>query len=169
MPGISLYSGNTHVADTLTQDFDSIADFSLDFQPWITIDVDQKSTYGIQNHSFPHMEDPMAFICFNPAEVIPSMSSDPAIQPHSGSKFAACFSSNPPSNDDWLISPRIQLEMNGEFSFWVKAYTDQYGPELFRVAVSVSDSAPASFTVISGIQPLQASLNWAKKIFNLSA
>jgi len=149
-------------------DFENVPDFSLTFNNWTVNDVDKHDTYSIPGHSFPHQAAPMAFLSFNPAQVTPSMASVQTIQPHSGQRFGACFSSNPPANNDWFISPRIQLGVNGSFSFWVKSYTDTYGLDNYTVAVSVTDSLPASFTVISGSQALQTTLAWTKKTFNLS-
>ena len=158
----------TPVPPTLTMDFESIPDFSLIFSPWSVVDLDGNTTYGIEGHSFPHNTDPMAFICFNPDSVVPSMSNDPALQPHSGKRFGACFSSDTPSNNDWFISPKIQLGESPEFSFWVKSYTAAYGLEQYRVAVSITDSLPSSFVFISGSDPLEAQLAWTRKGFNLS-
>ncbi|MCK9423859.1 MAG: choice-of-anchor J domain-containing protein [Bacteroidales bacterium] len=162
--GIQSYTSDT----TYTMDFESIADFSLTFGDWTVNDVDHNPTYGIINHTFPHQMEPMAFICFTPAQVAPSMAADPNIQPHSGQRFGACFSSDPPSNNDWFISPQIQLGTNGVFSFWVKSYSDLYGLDKYQVLVSVSDNNPSSFSSISGPDSLQTTLNWIRKNFSLS-
>lgn len=159
---------NHPVPVDFTMDFENIADFSLTFNNWTPVDVDGQNTYGIQDHTFLHQTEPMAFICFNPSQVSPAMT-DQGIQPHGGQKFGACFAANPAPNNDWFISPKIQLSTNGEFSFWVKSYTDQYGLEKFKVAVSTTDLNPASFTVISGTQPLEAPITWTKKTFSLAA
>ncbi|MDP4282098.1 MAG: choice-of-anchor J domain-containing protein, partial [Bacteroidota bacterium] len=152
----------TDSSGKIIMNFDSLPDFSLTFSPWQAVDKDGKATYGIQDHTFPHSGEAMAFIVFNPSQVNPSMSGDTAIQPHTGSKFAGCFSAQEPPNNDWLISPRVSLKYNGTFSFWVKSYTSQYGLEKFNVAVSVTDSTPSSFTVISGSNPLEAPTKWTK-------
>ena len=154
--------------DTYTMDFESVADFSLTFNDWSVKDVDQHGTYGITNYNFPHQTEAMAFLAFNPAQVSPSMSADQAIQPHGGLRFGACFNSNPPANDDWFISPQIQLGTNGTFSFWIKSYNDLYGLDNYTVAVSTTGNSPGNFTVISGSQPLQTTLAWTKKIFGLA-
>ncbi|MCX6305867.1 MAG: C10 family peptidase [Bacteroidetes bacterium] len=148
--------------------FENVPDFSLAFNDWTVNDVDRHDTYGITNFSFSHQTEPMAFLSFNPAQVTPTMASDQAIQPHGGLRFGACFSSNPPSNNDWFISPQIQLGTDGSFSFWIKSYTDLYGLDNYTVAVSTTDNNPGSFTVISGTQPLQTTTSWAKRTFNLS-
>ncbi|MBL7139205.1 MAG: C10 family peptidase, partial [Bacteroidales bacterium] len=105
-----------------SMDFENVTDFSLTFDPWIVVDVDGQPTYQITNHLFPHSGEPMAFICFNPTQVSPPMNADPEIQPHEGNRFGACFSATTPPNNDWFISPQVQLQQGGEFSFWVKSY-----------------------------------------------
>jgi len=157
------------VSGNVTMDFENIPDFSLTFSNWTVNDEDQHSTYGITGYSFPHQTEPMAFLCFNPAQMVPSMASDQAIQPHGGQRFGACFSSNPPANSDWFISPQVQLGLNGTFSFWVKSYNDLYGLDNYTVAVSTTNTDPGSFTVISGTQPLQTTTSWVNKTFDLSA
>lgn len=157
------------VPGDLVMDFESVPDFSLTFGDWTVNDADKHDTYGITDHTFPHQMEPMAFLCFNPSQVTPSMASVQAIQPHGGQRFGACFSSNPPSNSDWFISPQVQMGSNGSFSFWVKSYNDKYGLDSYTVAVSTTDNDPGSFTTISGSQPLQATTSWAKRTLNLSA
>jgi PKD repeat protein len=156
-------------ASTFAMDFESVADFSLTFSPWTVRDVDGDSTYGIQGHVFPHNGSPMAFIAFNPALATPSMAADTAIQPHGGNRFGACFASLSVQNNDWFISPKIQLGTDGLFTFWERSYTDQYGPEKFNVLVSTTDNQPGSFTCISGSVPLTAPLQWTREMFSLSA
>jgi PKD repeat protein len=153
----------------LTMDFESVADFSLTFSPWTVRDVDGDSTYGIENHTFPHNDSPMAFIAFNPALVTPSMSPDTAIQPHSGSRFGACFASINHPNNDWFISPQIQLGTGGQFSFWERSYTSQYDLEKFNVLVSTTDNNPSSFSLISGSTPVTAPVKWTRETYSLSA
>lgn len=154
---------------SVIMDFESVADFSLTFGAWTVFDLDQQDTYGIDGFSFPHQNEPMAFLAFNPATTSPTMAGDAAIQPHGGSRFGACFSSNPPANNDWFVSPQVQMGVDGSLTFWVKSYTDTYGLDSYRVAVSTTDNNPASFTVISGIQPLQTTTTWTRKVFNLSS
>ncbi len=152
----------------VVMNFDTIPSFSLTFGAWTVADLDQKPTYSIQNYSFPNQGDTMAFICFSPQNVTPPMT-DSAIQPHSAPHFGACFSATTPPNNDWLISPQIQLGNGGSFTFWVKSYTDQYGLEKYNVAVSTTGNTPADFTVISGTTPQLAPVTWTQRTFNLSA
>lgn len=154
----------------LQEDFEGFNDFELDLSPWMNIDEDGAETYGIEGYTFPGMYDSMAFIVFNPGMVTPSMTNDPAIQPHSGDKFAACFSSIPPPyNDDWLISPQVTLGTNSELNLWVKSYTDEWGLERYNIGISTTDGSPGSFTIISGPSPLLAPATaWQEKTFDIS-
>jgi PKD repeat protein len=154
---------------TLTQNFESYNDFSLDFTPWTVNDVDGSVTYGITNYTFPHAGEKMAFIVFNPASTIPSLSGDPALQPHGGSRFAACFADTLPPNDDWIISPQIALGTNGHLKFWVKSYTSNYGLERYKVGISTTNNNPASFTFINQGTYVEAPVTWQQKDFDLAA
>ncbi|PLW93671.1 MAG: hypothetical protein C0591_14260 [Marinilabiliales bacterium] len=136
--------------NSLEENFDGFSDFTLNFSPWTTADLDGSATYGITDHTFPNSGAAMAYIVFNPSNVEPSMGADAAIQPHSGSKFAACFAATTPPNNDWIITPLINLGTNSNLSFWVKSYTAQYGLERYKVGVSNTNNDPSSFTIISG-------------------
>jgi hypothetical protein len=155
-------------------DFESQADFDITFDPWTAVDVDGGATYGIDGYDFLHSGEPMAYIAFNPASVTPPMTDDPAIQPHAGDRFGACFSTVPtttiPGNDDWMISPQTSLGMNSELNLWVKSYTDAYGLEKYNIGVSTTGMDPADFTIISGGTPLEAPADaWTEMNFDLSA
>jgi photosystem II stability/assembly factor-like uncharacterized protein len=155
-------------------DFENQEDWSLTFDQWTAVDVDGLPTYQFPGGgiSFPHSGEAMAFIAFNPATTTPPMTSDPAIQPHSGVRFGGCFDAipeEPKHNDDWLISPYIPLGLNSSLTLWVKTYSPDYDLELYNILVSTTDMNPASFTVISGDAPLEAPLDWTQVNFDLSA
>jgi PKD repeat protein len=153
----------------LTQGFETYANFTLDFSPWFVFDLDESDTYGFVDYDFPNDYDPMAFIVFNRDETHPPLSDDESLKPHSGNKFAACFSATNPPNDDWIITPLIELGANGEISFWVKSYTDVYGLERFRVGVSTSTPNPSNFTIISPGDYLEAiQEQWDYRSFSLA-
>jgi hypothetical protein len=151
-------------------DFEAQDDFSLTFDPWTAVDVDGANTYGIDGFDFPHSGEPMAYIAFNPDMTTPPMTDDPAIQPHAGDRFGACFASIPPPyNDDWMISPQTTLGTNSSLTLWVKSYTDQYGLEQYNIGVSTTGMDPADFTIISGDTPLLAPADaWTEMNFDLS-
>lgn len=153
----------------IDQGFEDYGDFVLSFSPWTTIDVDGSNTYGFESIEFPNAGSPMAYIVFNPSMTTPSMGDDPAIQPHTGDKFAACFASVAPPNNDWLITPLTPLGDNSSFSLWVKSYTAQYGLERYKVGVSTTDTDPASFTIISeGTYLTAPATAWEQVTFDIS-
>lgn len=164
--------------DAIFQDgFESYSDFVIEFPPWTNVDIDGGETYGIEDgsgnpYSWPNNYSAQAFIIFNPYTTEPPINDDPAILAHTGTKFAACFaavpSTAPDGNDDWLISPQLHGDPFGEVSFWAKSYTHAYGPEKFYVCVSTTDADPESFTVISGVNVIEAPEEWTYYSFDLS-
>jgi hypothetical protein len=150
-------------------DFEDEVEFTFDFNPWTTADVDGHDTYGFAGFDFPNEYAAMAYIVFNPSTTTPPMIDDPEIQPHSGEQFGACFASvGSNGNDDWFISPQLELGVNASFTFWAKSYTDQYGLEKFNIAVSTTTNNPADFTVISGETPVEAPVVWTEYNYDLS-
>ncbi len=155
--------------NAFTLDFESSADFTGDFDPWTTNDVDGTTTWGIQDVDFPGAGTAMSFIAFNPSSCTPAQT-DPA--PHGGNRFGACMASNPnngPTNNDWLISPKVQLGSNSNFKVWVKSHTDEYGLERYKIGVSTTTNDPSAFTFISSGSYEEAPLTWTEKTYDLSA
>ena len=166
---VSVTSDSASYPSSLFQDFEGLADFTLDFSPWFVADVNGGGTYIITGHTFTNNGDPFSFIAFNPGRVNPPMT-DSGIQPHSGQRFGACFSSPPPSNPNnkWLISPKMHLGPNPKIGLWVKTYNLQYGYEKYNIAVSTTTNKPADFTVVSGPVPLEAPADWSYRQFSLA-
>lgn len=144
-------------ADPYTMDFEQCEDFaSSGFNPaWRVVDGDGNYIYGFQDVAFSIPADgKAAYIVFNPAMTTPSMSEQPAIAPHGGERFAACFAaSDDPSgvaqNNDWLISPKLTLPTaDAQMTFFVKSYIGEYGLEKYNVLVSETDDNLESFEMI---------------------
>jgi hypothetical protein len=147
--GSGIAAGDT-LPSSLTLNFDSLADFTLIFDPWTTVDVGGGFTYGIAGISFPHATEPMAYICFNPATTSPP---EQYMKPYTGKKLGCCFSSTPPynPNNKWLITPKMKLANNPRIEFWVQTYNIAWGLEMFNVAVSTTDNNPDHFERINTI------------------
>jgi len=152
---------------TMSLDFESVNNFSLNFYPWMVVDMNSGNTYGIQGVYFPNNYQPMAWICFNPALTTPPLTN---MIPHSGQKLGCSFSSTPPNNpnDKWLISPKISLGLNPQVEFWVRSYNNQFGDEKYNVAVSTTDLNPSSFVPLTTV-PESAPTEWTRKPYSLSA
>jgi PKD repeat protein len=147
--------------------FENHNDFALSFAPWTMIDGDGSETYGILDTYFPNNGYTGSFIIFNPSNASPPLSG--AWASKSGKKYAACFAAIDFPNNDWLISPPIQLGNSSSMSFWAKSITDAYGLERFRVGVSTTGTDPSDFTIISTNPYVEASINWTQFAYNLSA
>lgn len=146
--------------------FENYPDFALTFEPWVQHDGDGSTTYGIQNTSFENSGYTGSFIIFNPSKTSPVLGTNWA--PKTGDKYAACFSATSPPNNDWLITPLVKIETGFSFKFWAKSVTSQWGLERFKVGVSSGGITPASFTVISEDNYLQAPITWTEYTFDLS-
>ncbi len=160
---------NVDSATLFTLDFEASNDFDLTFDPWTVKDVDGTVTHGINNGAvdFPHSGEAMAFIAFNPTTCTPSQTL-PA--PHGGDRFGACFASIPTqgsTNNDWLISPKVQLGTNSVFKLWVKTHNDQWGKEKYKIGVSTTTNDPSAFTIISDGAYEEAPTAWTEKTYSL--
>lgn len=149
--------------------FEDYPDFATTFAPWYLRDMDQSPTFGITDVTFPGSGSPMAYMVFNPSATTPPITTQP---PHGGAKMAACFGATTPPNNDWIVTPRIQMGTNSAIKFFARSHTDQYGLERFRVGVSILPVfAPAGFQYVSGpeIEGVAAPITWHEYVYDLSA
>jgi PKD repeat protein len=159
---------NLNIEPNVLEDFESYTDFSTEFTPWILNDVDGSLTYGITDVTFPNSGSAMAYIIFNPNNTTPSSGSDEELTAHSGDKFAACFAATSPPNNDWLITPLLDLGESSNINFYGKSYTTDYGAERLKVLVSTTGTSSGDFTEISnGYIELPA--DWTEYNYDLSA
>jgi hypothetical protein len=169
--------------------FESYTNFAITgFGDWQTIDGDLLTTYGVGTGiTWPNNGAAQAFMVFNPSATTPPVTNATSgvggetenrnFDPKTGSKYASCWASSPSAtvtaNNDWLVSPVINLgTSNNELKFWVKSMSDSYGLEKYRVGVYVGTGTPtaAQFTFISGIAALTAPYPaWEEKTFSLNA
>lgn len=147
--------------------FENYTDFAISFAPWTMIDNDGSTTYGIGSNSFPNAYYVGSFILFNPINTSPALSSEWAA--HSGIKYAACFSAQSSANNDWIISPQVQLTTGNTLKFWVKSRTGEFGLEKFNVGISTTGTDANNFTIISGSQAVEAPIEWTEFTYDLTA
>ncbi len=160
----------THVAvdaPIISESFETYDDFATDIYPWFNMDMDGEGTYGFNNGiDFPGENDPMSYIVFNPNSTVPPLMLADA---YNGDKYAACFAADSGSNDDWLITPHLDLGDNAtELSFWARSYTTQYGPEQLRVCISTTGNDPAEFTPIVTDEIHDVPLDWTYYSYDLT-
>ncbi len=147
--------------------FETYADFSTTFAPWTGVDVDQSATYGFTGITFPNSGTAMSYIVFNPSATTPAVT---GAETHTGAKYAACFAATTPPNNDWLISPSIQVTAtDNTLKFWARSFVADYGLERFKVGVSTTGTAPANFTIISGATYVSAPVAWTEYTYSLAA
>jgi hypothetical protein len=164
--GNTTISNFTLAAAILNVDgFETYTDFSLNFAPWVCVDVDMSGTPSFTDVNFPNMGQAMAYIVFNPSTTTPPIT-DAIWQPHGGSKFAACLYATTPPNNDWLISQAFTTGPGASFSFYAKALSASY-PENFNVGMSLDDTNPAQFTIISGDTPIIPPATWTLYTYSI--
>jgi hypothetical protein len=155
----------------LSDDFESYPVFENEnIGDWTMIDGDMSATYGFNGITFNNIYDTMAFIIFNPLQTTPPMATPAPWSAKSGSKSIICFAATTPPNNDWLISPQIQLGASGNVvSFWAKSATVEFGQERFKVGVSTGGTAQGDFTTISSGNFVQVGDTWTFFFYNLDA
>lgn len=161
----------TNPGSGFTYDFEACTNFTVDqFSPCTTYDGDATVTYGSDNLTFTNEGYTGSFIAFNPSATTPAAGSDWSA--HGGSKYGACFNSIPSEgsiNNDWFITPQINLQSNSSLSFWAKSITDTYGLERFNVYVSTTNNNIGSFTKISSGSFVEAPTTWTQYTYNLNS
>jgi len=182
-PGVVVVTGQTTTVTfqllpsaEIDDGFEAYADFSIDFAPWVNVDVDASVTWPIssggQNITFTHSGEAMAFIVFNPSTTVPPLTS---FTPHAGAKAAACFADKMPAdggtgpNNDWLISQQFTPHSGANVSFWARSFNNTYGLERFEVGLSNGATTPAGFTVISGANYVEAPIIWTQYTYPIPA
>ncbi len=161
-----------------SEDFEEYDDFTItDFGDWTLVDLDGANTYGFENISFPNEGYEGSFIIFNPALTDPPLFDGedftvPAAPLPGMTKYAAMFSAVPggaiQNNDDWLISPKIELGSDSQVAFWAKTFNPTWGLERFAVGVSTTDTNPSSFEIITPGEYVEAPEEWTEFVYDLS-
>ncbi|MEG0925309.1 T9SS-dependent choice-of-anchor J family protein [Chryseobacterium sp.] len=175
--GAFLGLSSLNAQTTIFEDsFDTYTDFAINgVGNWTLTDVDLKTTYGFQGVTFLNSGAAKSFQVFN------STATTPALTPtatsnwtaRTGSKMMVCFAAgSSPWNNDWMISPKVQLGSSGNvLTFWAKSCDSTFGAEKFKVLVSTTTTATASFTTVISPNPVTtpADATWHQYTYNLDA
>ena len=163
------------IVSSIDDDIESYEDFNVDPSPWFFLDLDASSTYGISNTEFENEKYTGSFIVFNPSATTPSVFDD-MYAAHSGNKYLACKAAETPltTNNDWLISPQIDIAENYILEFWAKSHSSGYGLERFKIGISTTGGNPDDFTFLAdsnavGKDYIEAPTEWKNYSFDLSA
>ena len=177
--GLALLGVNaTNFAQTtLFEDsFETYSDFAITgVGGWTLTDLDLLSTYGVTlsgvNVTFPNSGVAMSYIVMNSTMTTPTLGANWA--GHTGPKCMAAMAGIPAgivgSNNDYLISPQIQLGTSGNtLKFWAKAISATY-PETFKVGISTTGTAPANFTFITPAAGVTPTTSWVEYTYDINA
>lgn len=146
---------------------------------WTLTDVDGEEQAAILGVSFPNNQ-------FHPfaGKIINSTAATPGVveinipgtrnyEARTGQKVLGMFASLLPANNDWIISPPIQLGNNGnKLSFYVKsAHMDNEKHEKFDVLISTTDTDPQSFTAFPKVYTGDyfTESDWTEVVIDLDA
>ncbi len=174
--GFMFSAVNSNAQTVLFEDsFETYTDFAIaNVGNWTLTDVDLKTTYGFQGITFPNTQVAKSFQVFNSTTTSPAMTPTDTSDwtAKSGDKIMVAFAAtSSPWNNDWLISPQIQLTagQGATLSFWAKGCDAEYGAEKFKVLVSTTGTAVANFTAISPVVTTPSDATWHEYTYNLNA
>ncbi|MDP8233076.1 MAG: choice-of-anchor J domain-containing protein [Candidatus Zophobacter franzmannii] len=154
-------------APTFGDTFETYEDFSTEFGLWTNLDIDGQNTYTFGNWiDFPHEGEALSFMIFNSTGFTPPL---PNFAAYSGDKFASSICCAGAQNDNWLITPQIQLsDEDVTVGFMARSNTIQYGMEEIQIGVSTTGSNPEDFTIITGVEPVEIPLEWTSFTYSLN-
>lgn len=138
-------------------DFEGHEAFAVNFAPWTGIDVDNAPAAAMSG-VYPNRGVVNYGQIINPMKVEPIW--DPAMYPtlmgRSGMQYVGFVqTANGMPNNDWLITPAIELGEDNMLRFSIKSA--DAGNARFTVGVTTaSDPAPADFTIISAGNYIEA-------------
>ena len=138
--------------------FEAYDDFAItNIGNWTQIDLDGDQTYGSTTYDFTNENYTGTAIIFNPSMAIPDASGTD-LDPRTGMKGLYFFASTgnisgTPLNDDYFISPHINLNgvTGSELSLWARSYTLDFGPDQFEIGISTTGTEVADFTMLGAI------------------
>jgi hypothetical protein len=153
----------------INEDFENYQSYSTSISGWEFVDEDQTETWGISSISWPHEQEPLAFMTLDVYdENILQMEYD--ISAWSGDKVLAAFAAQNIQSNDWIISPNFQVTNGDFFSFMARslATTDgSYTWELEKIDIKVKPVGQAEWTTLH--QNYEVPLTWTRPEFDLSA
>lgn len=137
------------VKEEVVEDFESYDNGDLVFGDWKTYDMDKGLACGINGIDMPHVQEPFAFMVFNPVESGIDIDLRPEFAPVVDSQYLMCMTgyySSLGHNDDWLISPELSGEAQSVYMF-LRKNSDQYN-ETFEIYYSLTDDELESFILL---------------------
>lgn len=152
-------------------DFESYEPFAVKFGEWTGIDADQEAAAPLIGN-YPNRGVMQYAQIINPLTVEPTWWYDyPILRPYDGQQYVGFTRTNSGNaNDDWLISPVINVGTDNVFSFMAKA-ADRY-PERFMVYVTTQLDNPVQsdfHRLDKGNYESADYTGWREYVYDLSA
>lgn len=160
------------IEDVESQPDFAISDFSGGWQTF-NFDLGKSRT---PFHTFPNKDSLQAFIVFNTATTTPTMTGNTFFLTrwgsNSGDKSFLCRQ-RPVDCNSWLVTPELQAETGGIFSFYAFATAGEESElQQFKVGYSLSDTDSTSFTFLSnssGNIIVEQSIQWTLHTYTIPA
>lgn len=159
-----------NVLQGLFEDFEGHEDFAINSPGdlgWSYIDGDGSTeNYSSPDYEYPHKEEPAAFQIMNPYNTVPSMVDHNHMDTHSGQKvLMGAVSRYEMDNDDYIISPRLNMKEDFVINFWLHGYWWR-NTEIIRVGYSTSGMDREDFTWVG--DPITVDFdNWESRTVNI--
>lgn len=153
----------------INENFENYQSYATNIGGWEFVDNDQADTWGISSISWPHEQEPLAFITLDVYdENILQMEYD--ISAWSGDKVIAAFAAQGVQSDDWLISPKFKVTDGNFFSFMARSLatsdgTYDWGHEI--IDVKIRPSGQSDWITLH--QNYEVPVAWTRLEFDLSA
>jgi M6 family metalloprotease-like protein len=152
----------------INEDFENYQSYSKSISGWEFVDEDQTDTWGISSISWPHEQDPMAFIILDVYdENILQMEYD--ITAWSGSKVLAAFAAQKVQSNDWIISPQFKVTDGDFFSFMARSLATTDGNIVWgyeTIDIKVRLSGQTEWTTL--YQDYEVPTTWTRLEFDLA-
>lgn len=154
-----------------SEDFEDATTWAVDsVEGWTFIDLDQRPTYAMSGYTFPNQAYTGVAIVYNAALNDPPAPSTAAYQGEQGLYFyAAVPAAGQPGNNDWAITPQIQLGDDSRITFWARSIVATYGLERVAFGVSNTGTNPSDFTIVTPGQYIEVPVDWTEYEVDLSA
>jgi len=157
----------------VNDNFSGYEPFSTTIPNWTMVDNDKLATYGAEDFDFPNENYTGSFIVFDGYDD-GLIADGVAISSYADRQVLACMAAAPtsdntsPKNDDWLISPQMEVTDSMWVSFMARSVTDTWGLERIRVLVSDGETTTSSFTSISPGTYMKVPTSWTFYKYNLT-
>lgn len=149
----------------LREGFESFSPFSQIIPGWQNIDLDLSNTWSYEGLNFPGSGEPLSWLVFAHSESAPPFD---AVDAQEGMQSIAAIASYNPPNNDWLISPRLNLGSHPRLSFWARSHTADFGLERLKLYISTTGIQPQDFTQIGPSPWISVPAQWTQYSFDLS-